>query len=97
MAYPPFLFRDARLGAVFFFATHSIAPALDLTFPTQNRALLQGDGGGFICSTMRFSGGEIDAHPSHLLFALLISCLVFAGHFFSGEFAIHDLLSLEGY
>lgn len=42
----PFL-RAARLGAVLFFATNSIAVALDLTFPTRNRALLRGDGEGF--------------------------------------------------
>src|SRR5688572_2797448 len=41
------LSRAGRLGAVLLFATHSIAAALDLTFPTKNRALLQGDGEGF--------------------------------------------------
>src|SRR5258705_203181 len=43
----PSLSRAGRLGAVLLFATHSIAAALDLTFPTKNRALLQGDGEGF--------------------------------------------------
>jgi len=41
------LFRAARFGAVLLFATQSIAAALDLTFPTKNRALLEGDGEGF--------------------------------------------------
>ena len=44
---PPFLFRAAPLGAVLLLSFHSIAVALDLTFPTQNRALLQGDGEAF--------------------------------------------------
>lgn len=43
----PSFFRTARLGAVLLFATHSLAAALDLTFPTKNRALLEGDGEGF--------------------------------------------------
>ncbi len=43
----PSLFRAACLGAVLLLATQSIATALDLTFPTKNRALLQGDGEGF--------------------------------------------------
>ncbi len=42
-----FFFRAACFGTVLLFATHSIAAALDLTFPTKNRALLQGDGEGF--------------------------------------------------
>lgn len=41
------LFRTARLGVVLFLGAHSIAAALDLTFPTKNRALLQGDNEGF--------------------------------------------------
>lgn len=43
-------FRVARLGAVLLFASHSIVAALDLTFPTKNRALLEGDGkaGSFV-------------------------------------------------
>lgn len=43
----PFFFRAARLASVLFFAAHSIAAGLDLTFPTKNRALLEGDGEGF--------------------------------------------------
>ena len=39
-----FFFRAAKFGAVLLFATQSIAAALDLTFPTKNRALLEGDG-----------------------------------------------------
>ena len=44
---PPSFFRAASFGAALLLATQSIAEALDLTFPTQNRALLQGDGEGF--------------------------------------------------
>ncbi|MEA3211656.1 MAG: murein DD-endopeptidase [Chthoniobacter sp.] len=54
----PFFFRAARLGALLLFATHSIAAALDLTFPTQNRALLQGDGEGFYMFIDRDLQGE---------------------------------------
>ncbi len=54
----PSLFRAARLGAVLLFATHSIAAALDLTFPTRNRALLQGDGEGFYMFIDRDFQGE---------------------------------------
>jgi murein DD-endopeptidase MepM/ murein hydrolase activator NlpD len=43
----PLLFRASRLGAVLLLASSSLAAALDLTFPTKNRALLQGDGEGF--------------------------------------------------
>lgn len=43
----PTFSRTARLGAALLFATTSLAAALDLTFPTKNRALLQGDGEGF--------------------------------------------------
>lgn len=43
----PFFFCAAWLSAALLFATQSIAAALDLTFPTPNRALLQGDGEGF--------------------------------------------------
>jgi len=43
----PSLFRAAGLGVVLLFTSHSIVAALDLTFPTRNRALLQGDGEGF--------------------------------------------------
>jgi murein DD-endopeptidase MepM/ murein hydrolase activator NlpD len=43
----PFLFRLVRIGAVLFLAGPSIAPALELTFPTENRALLEGDGPAF--------------------------------------------------
>jgi len=43
----PFFFHAARLVSVLFLATPSIAAALDLTFPTKNRALLEGDGPGF--------------------------------------------------
>jgi murein DD-endopeptidase MepM/ murein hydrolase activator NlpD len=43
----PSFFRAAWLGTVLFFATHSLAVALDLTFPTLNRALLQGNGAEF--------------------------------------------------
>ncbi len=43
----PSFFRAARFGVVLLFASQSIAGALDLTFPTKNRALLQGDGAGF--------------------------------------------------
>ena len=43
----PLLFRAVQLGAVLLFASHSISAALDLTFPTKNRALLQGDGEAF--------------------------------------------------
>ena len=52
------LFRAARLGVVLLFATHSIAEALDLTFPTKNRALLQGDGEGFYMFVDREVQGE---------------------------------------
>ena len=41
------LFPAARLGTVLLFVTQCIAAALDLTFPTENRALLEGDGEGF--------------------------------------------------
>ena len=34
--------------------------------------------------------------PTCFLFYLFLR-IVFAGHFFSGEFAIHDFLALEGY
>ena len=54
----PSFFRAARLGAVLLLATHSIAAALDLTFPTKNRALLQGDGEGFYMFIDRDFQGE---------------------------------------
>jgi murein DD-endopeptidase MepM/ murein hydrolase activator NlpD len=54
----PLLFRAARLGAVLLFASQSIAAALDLTFPTKNRALLQGDGAGFYMFIDRDFQGE---------------------------------------
>ena len=43
----PFFFRAAWFGAVLLLVTQSIAAAIDLTFPTKNRALLEGDGEGF--------------------------------------------------
>jgi murein DD-endopeptidase MepM/ murein hydrolase activator NlpD len=55
---PPSLFRAARLGALLLFATHSLATALDLTFPTKNHALLQGDGEGFYMFIDRDFQGE---------------------------------------
>jgi murein DD-endopeptidase MepM/ murein hydrolase activator NlpD len=54
----PSFFRAARLGAVLLFATHSIATALDLTFPTKNHALLQGDGEAFYMFVDREVQGE---------------------------------------
>lgn len=54
----PFHFRAARLGAVLLFASHSIAAALDLTFPTKNHALLQGDGEAFYMFVDREVQGE---------------------------------------
>jgi murein DD-endopeptidase MepM/ murein hydrolase activator NlpD len=54
----PFLFRAARLAVVLLFASQSIAAALDLTFPTKNRALLQGDGEGFYMFIDRDFQGE---------------------------------------
>src|SRR5215213_5316387 len=54
----PTLFRAARLCAVLLSVTPSIAAALDLTFPTKNRALLQGDGGGFYMFVDREVQGE---------------------------------------
>lgn len=44
---PPSIIRSARLGAALLLASHSVATAIDLTFPTRNRALLEGDGSGF--------------------------------------------------
>jgi len=43
----PFYFRAAWRGALLLFAAQSIAGALDLTFPTKNHALLEGDNEGF--------------------------------------------------
>jgi murein DD-endopeptidase MepM/ murein hydrolase activator NlpD len=51
-------FRAPWLGAVLLFATHAIATALDLTFPTKNRALLQGDGEAFYMFVDREVQGE---------------------------------------
>src|SRR4030095_13214568 len=53
-----FLVRAAWFGAGRLLASHSIAAALDLTFPTQNRALLQGDGEGFYMFIDRDFQGE---------------------------------------
>jgi len=55
---PPSLIRAACLGAVLLFAAHPVAVALDLTFPTKNRALLQGDGEGFYMFIDRDFQGE---------------------------------------
>jgi murein DD-endopeptidase MepM/ murein hydrolase activator NlpD len=46
------------LGAALFFASNSLAFALDLTFPTKNRTLLQGDGEGFYMFVDRDFQGE---------------------------------------
>ncbi len=54
----PSFFRAARLGAVLLVATHSISAALDLTFPTRNRALLEGDNEGFYMFVDREINGE---------------------------------------
>src|SRR5258708_5176115 len=54
----PSFFRAARLGAALLFATHAIAAALDLTFPTKNRALLEGDGEAFYMFVDREVQGE---------------------------------------
>ena len=54
----PFVFRAAPLGLALLFATHCIAAGLDLTFPTKNRALLQGDGEGFYMFIDRDFQGE---------------------------------------
>jgi murein DD-endopeptidase MepM/ murein hydrolase activator NlpD len=44
---PPSPLRAPWLALALLVATQSLAPALDLGFPTRNRALLQGDGAGF--------------------------------------------------
>ena len=54
----PIFFRAALLGALLLFASHLIAMALELTFPTQNRALLQGDGEEFYMFIDRDFQGE---------------------------------------
>jgi murein DD-endopeptidase MepM/ murein hydrolase activator NlpD len=54
----PFFFRAGWVGVVLLFATCSIASALDFTFPTKNRALLQGDGEGFYMFVDRDFQGE---------------------------------------
>src|SRR5678815_5772523 len=54
----PYFFRAARFGAVLLLASHSIAAALDLTFPTKNRALLKSDGEGFYMFIDRDFQGE---------------------------------------
>ncbi len=51
-------FRVVWLGAVLLLISHSFAAALDLTFPTQNRALLEGDGEGFYMFIDRDFQGE---------------------------------------
>src|SRR4030095_3363487 len=53
-----FLVRAAWFGAGRLLASHSIAAAIDLTFPTRNRALLQGDGEGFYMFIDRDFQGE---------------------------------------
>jgi len=56
---PSLFFRTARLGAVLlFFATQSIAAAIDLTFPTKNHALIEGDGEAFNMFVDREINGE---------------------------------------
>src|SRR5689334_11829798 len=53
------LFSSAsRTGVVLFLFGHLVALALDFTFPTQNRALLRGDGEGFYMFVDRDFNGE---------------------------------------
>ena len=54
----PFSVRAATLGVAVLLGSHSLSAALDLTFPTQNRALVEGDGEGFYMFIDRDFQGE---------------------------------------